>query len=379
MIISYILGLYFVALPWITWKWSYDAYEYPKVVLFVITINLIMSVKIFSSVRRGGEKFRIKVIDWVLLIWFGLQMLMWGLNGFSEKTLWGQYYRYQGLVTMLAYIDFYFLASRFGSNKILHGLISLGAIVNGFYILLWGVLFNFFHLPVYTFNGRAAGNFGNPNFAAGYLSIALPYLLVQPKIKRWQKICLVLVFLGALMFTQSRSGILAFLLVNVLYWLRETKQKMAAIIPTLIIGLAALWFLIPRYSPFSNQLTVWGKAATAISQRPFIGYGLERFEVGFKNTLIPNKDFDLYNVRFDKAHNEILEQGVAGGTITMLLYIFLIIIAIKLLRKAEQSPWTEANLLAMVAFLVVSQLNVLNINEYLFFYLIIAAARKVDE
>lgn len=378
MITSHVLGLCFVVLPWIRWKGSYDAYEYPKVILFVWIISLMMSIKIWSIVREG-KKIKFNIIDWLLLTWLTWQLLMWALNGFAETTWWGQYYRYQGLVTMLAYIDFYFLVSRFSETRILHRLISLGAVINGLYILAWGILFNFLHLPVYTFNGRAAGNFGNPNFAAGYLSMALPYLLVQPKIKRWQKICIVLMFLVALILTQSRSGILAFLIVNVLYWLRETKLKMAAVILTLMIGLTALCFLIPRYSPFSNQLTVWNKAITAISQRPLLGYGLERFEVGFKNTLIANKDFDLYNVRFDKAHNEILEQGVAGGVVAMLVYVFLIISVIRLLKKAEPSPWVEANLLAMAAFLVVSQLNVLNVSEYIFFYLILASARKTDK
>ena len=375
---SYLLGAYWIVLPLIKVGLSYDVFEYPKVVFFVISINIILSIKLWLEKDRFGELFKLNSIDKLLGLWFLLQILSWGVNNFPSVSFWGQYYRYEGLVTIFGYLEFYFLISRFGEIKIIEKFVAIGGGLTMVYVLISGILFNFFKMPVYTFNGRAAGTFGNPNFAAGFLALSFAFVLYHKKWKNWIKILLSLLFLVALVFTQSRSGILGYLLVLLLYLTQRYKYNLLLILPTGLIGLLILINIFPRYSPFSNQLTIWQKGIVAIEQRPWVGYGVERFEVGFQKTLIKNRDFDLLNIRVDKAHNEIIEQGVTGGVLTMFTYVSLLVVVFWKLFKHKNNPEVGAIYLSLIAFLTVSQLNVMNVNEYLFFYLILAATSKFD-
>ena len=92
--------------------------------------------------------------------------------------------------------------------------------------------------------------------------------------------------------------------------------------------------------------------------------------------MIPNKDFDLYHIRVDKAHNEILEYGVAAGIPALIVYLFLIINCFRVFWKDKNDQWSWINLSALTVYIVLSQLNVLNITEYIFFYFILAVATQ---
>ncbi len=374
--ISYILGICFLLLPLVTFKQSYDAFEYPKVILFVILMNMIMAVKFWPLVRGAKKYFKLNLIDKLLLLLTAQLLISWGINGFPSVSFWGQYYRYEGLVTILAYLFFYVFLSRLVKLDKIQWFIVFAGIFYSLYILTSGILFKVFHLPVYTFNGRAAGTFGNPNFAAGFLALCFPYLFFQPKIKPILKTVLVLVFLGALILTQSRSGLLAFTSIWFLWLIKKYKYGLAVVIPLLVFSALMLFRFIPRYSPFNNQLVVWQKSLLAIQQKPLFGWGVERFDVAFQKVLIPNKDFDLYHIRVDKAHNEILEYGVAAGIPALIVYLFLIINCFRVFWKDKNDQWSWINLSALTVYIVLSQLNVLNITEYIFFYFILAAATQ---
>lgn len=374
--ITNILGMCFLVLPLITLKQSYDAFEYPKVVFFVVLMNLVLAINFWPLIKTFKKRFELNLIDKLLLSLLFLILLSWGVNGFPSVSFWGQYYRYEGLVTILAYLFFYVFLSRLAKLDKIQWFIVFAGIFYSLYVLTSGIMFKIFHLPVYTFNGRAAGTFGNPNFAAGFLSLCFPYLFFQPKIKPILKIVLVLVFLGALILTQSRSGLLAFTSIWFLWLIKKYKYGLVIVIPLLVFSVLMLFRFIPRYSPFNNQLVVWQKSLLAIQQKPLFGWGIERFDVAFQKVLIPNKDFDLYHIRVDKAHNEILEYGVAAGIPALIVYLLLIINCFRVFWKDKDDQWSWINLSVLTVYIVLSQLNVLNITEYIFFYFILAATTQ---
>jgi O-antigen ligase len=377
--ITNILGWGFLLLPLVTLKQSYDAFEYPKVMVFIVLMNLILAVKFWGLIGKFKKNFRLNKIDKLLIILFLLLVISWAINGFSTVGFWGQYYRYEGLITMMAYLTFYFFISRLANPKKIQNFIAVSGIFYSFYILISGLLFGIFHRPVYTFNGRAAGTFGNPNFAAGFLALSFPYLFFHPKIKPIFKIMAIPLFLSALLFTQSRSGLIAFLIVLFLNLIKKYKYGLVVVVPLLGISLLLLFKFIPRYSPFNNQLVVWQKALIAIEKKPLFGWGIEGFDVAFQQVLIPNKDFDLYHIRVDKAHNETLEYGVAGGILAMLIYLILMVNCFKIFWQKREKKWYWTNLLALSTYLILSQLNVLNITEYIFFYFMLAVASRAED
>lgn len=115
-------------------------------------------------------------------------------------------------------------------------------------------------------------------------------------------------------------------------------------------------------SSFDSRNIIWAKGIEAGSTKPILGWGLENFELAFKSTLKP-AEFDLKNIRVDKAHNEFLEIFVNSGAVGLTLYIGLVILALIRLRYNHQV------MLGLIGYLIVASLNVVNINEYLFFYL----------
>jgi O-antigen ligase len=294
-------------------------------------MNLVLAVNFWPLLKTLKNNFKFNLVDKLLISLLILVMISWGINGFPSVSFWGQYYRYEGLVTILAYLFFYIFVSRLDKTNKIQWFIVFGGVFYAFYILISGILFNFFHLPVYTFNGRAAGTFGNPNFAAGFLALSFPYLFFQPKIRPVFKLISVPIFLGALILTQSRSGLLAFASILFLWLIKKYKYGLAIMIPLLVFSSLLLFKFIPRYSPFNNQFVVWQKSLLAIEQKPLFGWGVERFDVAFQKVLIPNKDFDLYHIRVDKAHNEMLEYGVAAGIPALIIYLLLVINCLKIL------------------------------------------------
>ena len=371
--INYLVGFCFLVLPVVTFKMSYDAFEYPKVILFVFMVNLVLATKLWPIINEPRKFLKPSNIDKLLIIFWGCLVTTWGINGFPAVSFWGQYYRYDGLMTLGAYLGIYFLISRFGESRVIHKVLNIAGVIFPIYILANGIMSLGFKLPIYTFFGRIAGTFGNPNFAAGFLALIFPYLLFYPKTSSKVKISVAIITLIALSLTQSRSGLLAFLTTLICYAIYQYKVSLRIIVPIGLGMLAIMFVAIPRYSPVENQLTIWQKAIKAIEKRPVTGWGMERFDAAFSSTLIPNKDFDLFKIRVDKAHNEILEYGVAGGVFTMLVYILLLVQVLVKLIRSKKSPWILANTFSLVAYLVLSQLNVLNVTEHMFLYLILAS------
>jgi hypothetical protein len=80
----------------------------------------------------------------------------------------------------------------------------------------------------------------------------------------------------------------------------------------------------------------------------------------------------------DKTHNEFFEYGISGGVPAMILYVSLLIVCLINLLKQNHSLEYWKNISVFMGFIVLSQLNVLNITEYIFLYLILATSEKIN-
>jgi O-antigen ligase len=107
----------------------------------------------------------------------------------------------------------------------------------------------------------------------------------------------------------------------------------------------------------------------AISQKPIFGWGVENFSIAFQSVLKDN-EFDLKNIRVDKAHNEFLEVATTGGIVAFLIYLLIWFLIVKNLWLRKNEPGMENNLIGLAAFFIIANLNVMSIAEYLFFYFI---------
>jgi|GEM_PF-795973 len=107
----------------------------------------------------------------------------------------------------------------------------------------------------------------------------------------------------------------------------------------------------------SNRIYIWQNALEAFpSDNPLIGSGPDTFWQVFPNKAEATA---LYNVNFDKAHNEYLQILVCQGILGLLSYlIFLGYLLIKAVPKALKNPLLMAVLAGFMGYLVQAFFNI---------------------
>ncbi|HPJ16910.1 MAG TPA: O-antigen ligase family protein [Candidatus Woesebacteria bacterium] len=350
----FLITFNFLILPLLS-GWFYpDSFEYIKVISFISVTNVYFFIT--RIVHQSYNIFKWTVLDW-LLIGFWLWLLIASLlNSSLTISIFGQYYRYQGIITLFCFLEFYYLIviSKYQISKV-KALIFLSGILNCLFVI-GQFLFN-----SASFYGRYTANLGNPNFTGGFLALCFGFsnILFFP------------LFLVAILLTGSRSALLALgvMMVIRLFGLIKNKKIASVFILAIVLGLV-LVFPKREISSFDSRFEIWNKAIVAIGNKPVIGYGVENFDRAFTSVL-GNLDFDLKNIRVDKAHNELLEYTVAGGILAGLLYGSIIIYS---LLKIKEN-WLVAT---FVGYLIISSLNVMSVAEYLFFFLILAIIKQTS-
>jgi O-antigen ligase len=174
----------------------------------------------------------------------------------------------------------------------------------------------------------------------------------------------------SILLTGSRGGLIAFVIASLLtHWPRLVRRVHVGIGLSLI---AVVLLVMPHRAPsaFENRPVIWSKAFQAIAEKPVFGWGVEQFAPAFQAQLTPY-DFDLQRVRVDKAHNELLEIAVTTGLVGLGGWGILVISMIQTLWRYRDERIMSLALIALVTWLVLAQVNVMNSTEYLIFYLIL--------
>jgi len=365
------LIILFLILPLTIFPKLYDWAELPKAIVFILTINFTIGIFMWDIIPTLLKKIKQNRVLISLIVFYTVMFSTTIINSLSGKSIWGNYFRYQGLIMQIHYLAlvailFYFQME----NKILKitKIIAAAGIINCFIILIQSFL------KIFMFNNRAAAFLGNPNFAGGYLVISFIYLTSLLKTNK-QLVLPSLLFLVSLLLTQSRSAIIAFLVVLIIRVWAKSKNKrnliLALVFIALISTLAVFSFNRP-VSSFDNRILIWQRSIKAFSQKPIFGWGIENFDLAFQSALKPS-DFDFKNIRVDHAHNIFLAILINYGLLGLLAYLGLLYYLFYYLFKNKKDGWAATNFLALIAFLIIGQFNVLNINEYLFFYLVVSA------
>jgi O-antigen ligase len=228
--------------------------------------------------------------------------------------------------------------------------------------------------PIYLYLGRPVGSFGNPNFLAGFVVTAIPFLWY---LKKWWKRGLALTIIGStLVLTRSRGAVAAVLTVafgGVLFKLTGAKKfVIATAVILLVLGLAVLRFSVWKVPTKENnwpqsRQRIFGRAVLAFYKRPIIGYGLENYELAVKDINYPQPLTETGEVWVDKAHNEILEILVGSGLVGLVLWFGIVILTVRSFYRTQIYP----PLLAFLILIVRMQGNVVSTMEYGLFWTIV--------
>ena len=362
----------------------FDYFELPKVLTFVIIFPIVMTYYVVSTsfkVTASNEIFQelkqLPNIFW-LQIFFVVAAIYSSIQAFSPTSFWGQPYRYQGIIFFTFLTGFSYVLSRhylYGLSLVtLRRTLVVAGMFNICIILVQGTL-TALGIEVYTFHGRMTGLIGNPNFAGGVIALIYPYIFYELQANKMVLFIATCAASAAVFFTDSRGALIGLGLAVVLLFSKYLTVKKLLILIILLPIIGIYFFPRREASNFDSRTIIWQKGWQAAQQKPLFGWGLENFNTAFQAQLLPEGDFDLKKIRVDKAHNEFLEILVSTGIVGCSLYIAVLAkTALILWREKKKNSFAHLHFVTLMVFIVLAQVNVLSITEYIFLYIAIAVA-----
>lgn len=379
-IIFILFAILFFFVPLILWPYTSEVFEFNKMVLVYLLTILIVSAWLARTVLAQKIIFRRTLLDIPLLAFLGSQIISTILSIDPQTSIFGYYSRFNG--GLLSTICYSLLYWAFVSNLdrkhtlfIIHTSLFSATIV-----AVYGVLEHFGidkDVWVQDVQSRVFSTLGQPNWLSAWLIALIPItwalglnekFSIKSKIF-WLYFSLSTLFFITLLFTKSRSGLLAFGLTYVIFWsVTIWKFRKESLKPFIIISSSLLIISLiigTQYTPSIGQLLnkgaaspsvalakdgpalevggtesgtirriVWKGAIDVWKNYPITGSGVETFAYSYykarpkEHNLVSEWDF-IYN----KAHNEYLNIAATSGSLGLLSYLALIGFSIHLIFK----------------------------------------------
>jgi len=275
------------------------------------------------------------------------------------------------LIYLVPSIILFFIISQIKINKNERSLIA-GSFVSGF---LLSIIPGYFlqSQTVVSFS-RLSLNWANPNYYASYLLITIGFTIYLWKLysnknaeKNWIKylsllsLILIIIFL---FWTQSRGGILAFLLVIAIfilaYSIKRSKFKLLTTsVIILLILFIGLFYTFQKIRPVTITFRerIYKSTFDYITDFWLLGSGPGSFANYFPK--YRQSDYKLIGQEdiITHTHNEFMEQWAETGIIGLLLFLaFIIVIILEAIKKismfeAERKYFIGACLLSFLLFI----------------------------
>ena len=233
--------LLFFLTPLIISPINYELFEFNKmIVVYLLTIIIVVAWLVKMIVAKKVI-FRRSFWDLPLLLFLISQVLATIFSLDRHTSLWGYYTRaHGGLMSTISYLLLYWaLISNFQcSNEPIHDTKLINCLkailISGFLVAGYGILEHFGIDKTYwvqDVQNRVFSTFGQPNWLAAYLTtiifLPLAFSFTSKKSSKSKNFnflvagsyLLFTVFYLALLFTKSRSGLLAFGISYSFFWI----------------------------------------------------------------------------------------------------------------------------------------------------------------
>lgn len=362
--IVFFIGL-FVS-PFVFWPWAQIPYEIPRVWFFNRWMEILGAAAFLDLFGKKPLAVNSKIDGKLLGLVIGF--FLWAaaasiLGADFQKSIWGNYYRDDGLFTLAHLVGLFLFTGLFWQQswqKFTFQVIAVGSLTTSVLAII----------------GRTT--FGQPNFLAGYLVVTLSFIWETLR-NKWSKIAVIFP-IAAIAITKSWGGLIGVIIFfTYLIAKKFPRPIQLAVASTLgiimIFATAYFWKTVWSQSYWSRPFVPESRERIIRSvlngawQRPLTGWGWANIDYAFDADPWPMKfQPDIY---LDKAHSIILEVFAATGIIGLTIYLFLIGRAVWLSRRT-------AVFLPLVLYLLYSQTNVTSIATEVIFWLTlgIAASHK---
>ena len=345
--LSLILPLFF------RWASSASAFLMPKNCLFLILttlLSLCLVIYFFEKKTFDITKQQ-KYFLMILGGWLLVKLISLAFSPEKSLSFWGGLTRFEGVILYLALGIFVFAIFQFFQTEkqwrwlivtltVAATMLAGYALMQKAGILLLGETWSDIGVT------RVVSTFGNPLYLSAFLISAIFLTIFCLSRKAFRKVryeliaCLIIQVL-ALFFTESSSAFLALAVSGVVcliiyFWSKKRAFSIVILILgvvfAVVVGLAmADKVSIAKqikpledlsFSKASNlqRLYAWESAWQAFGDKPFWGWGQERFVEAFNARKSPRL-VDLLGANFDRAHNFILDQLVMEGVFGALLFL----------------------------------------------------------
>lgn len=353
-----LLVLLVFLLPLLFTTSTYAFFEPAKLTLLrlITTICLGLYLTKLSLSSRLTAKRRPFAFPLFFLIVGGLFSTLTSID--LHTSLWGDIYRYDGYVSLLAYVFlFYLTVDLLRSDKHTELLIStlmFSSAAVSVYGISQSLGHDFIHWnPELVDVTRVFSTFGNPVFLAAFLTLIVPVSLGfffkthlgYPRSLLFASIPVL--SLICLFLTRSRAAWLAITasLVIMLVFnpkiIVERKRHCLLLVVLLLIFVLSITLLSGQtgevFRQVGNRLAsvikisealgsrplIWKTAVRMIEAKPLLGYGFDTFRLGYPKYQTADWIRALKeNAIPDKAHNDLLQVSVGQGLMGLLFYLW---------------------------------------------------------
>jgi O-antigen ligase/cytochrome c-type biogenesis protein CcmH/NrfG len=408
------LALFFIT-PFLFTFFNSELFELPKMYFVYLLTTIIVTLHLINWIRGQTSLFQKSFLDIPLFLFLISQIICTFTSIDIHTSLYGYYSRLNGgLLSVFSYLLLYWTLIPYLDDKFKNKIIDF-CLFSGFLVSIFGILEHLGidkHLWVQDVQSRVFSTLGQPNWLAAYLDILIPFsifkLITSSKFKHQiYFIILTSSFYACLLFTKSKSGIIASLIsifvFFVIYFIFSLKNKTFSsqfkkTLPLLLIIIFASLFFdnpikdivfppkvaitLPATTPSTLNITssedirkiVWKGSLDLFKKYPIFGTGVETFAYSYywtrpvEHNLTSEWDF-LYN----KAHNEYLNYLATTGLVGSVAYLLIIIFV---LIKLTKNIISQKDLFSVTVFASYLSILITNIAGFsvvvisLFFFLL---------
>ncbi|MDD4938005.1 MAG: O-antigen ligase family protein [Candidatus Shapirobacteria bacterium] len=376
--ISKIINLCFLILFFITpiifTLFNSELFELPKMYFIYLMTIITVTLHLINWSKKNTPLFRHTFLDIPLILFLISQTISTFISIDIHTSFFGYYSRLNGgLLSLISFSLLYWVLTIYINDQFKSKIINT-LLISGFLVAAFGITEHFGidkNLWVQDVQSRVFSTLGQPNWLATFLVILLPLSISQflKSINFKSKIyylIIIISFYSCLLFTKSKSGIIAGLISIALYFIfylfnknKKVLSNLKIISPIIIIITLSSIFIsnpikdkiLPQKSNIKNtnsqtmnlnitpsediRKIVWKGAFDLWKQYPIFGTGTETFAYSYywtrpiEHNLTSEWDF-LYN----KAHNEYLNFLATTGAFGFISYLLLLtIILIKTFKN----------------------------------------------
>ncbi len=371
---------------------------------FRVIVEIVVALWAALALFNAAYRPRVTALVSSVVVFIGVVALADIAGVYPFKSIWSNYERMEGLITLLHLLAYFIVAGTvLATEKLWLWFWRASVAVSA------AVSVNAIGQLLLTEKGRLDATLGNPIYLAMYvlfhifvMCIMLARRGASPRRNTFEYIVYALIIplhLFVLYFTATRGAGIGLILgaivtsAGIAFSMRHhTKVRTAAITVLVAVLVLVGSFYAARGSAFLQETPVlkrfatisltegtvyartlvWGIAWEGIKERPLLGWGQANFNFVF------NKYYDprMYDQEqwFDRTHNVIFDWAIAAGLLGLLAYIAIYLALLWTLYRTEQftltQKWLFVGLLVGYGFSLLTVFD--NIVSYVLFFSILA-------